>query len=68
MKKIFLLFVLLTAPLSIAGAYPVAYNVNTRIYHDTSCKWAHKCTKNCITIDHTEAIRRGGRPCKVCHG
>lgn len=55
-------------PVFTANAYTVKYNVNSKIYHDASCKWAHKCTKNCIKIDHTEVIRRGGRPCKVCGG
>lgn len=51
-----------------AMAHSVAYNTKSHIYHDHSCEWAHKCTKNCITIDSSEAIRRGGRPCKVCGG
>ena len=51
-----------------AFAYPVYFNVSNKKYHGTDCHWAHKCTVNCIKIDHTEAIRRGGRPCKVCHG
>lgn len=68
MKKLFLVCCLVLAPLSFAAAYPVAYNVNTRIYHDRGCEWARKCTKNCVVIDHNDAIRRGGRPCKVCHG
>lgn len=49
-------------------AYSVAYNKKSHVYHDHSCEWAVKCTKNCITIDSTEARRRGGRPCKVCGG
>ena len=51
-----------------AIAHSVVYNKNSRIYHDHSCDWAHKCTKNCINIDSAEAKRRGGRPCKVCGG
>ena len=51
-----------------AIAYSVAYNKNSHIYHKHSCEWAIRCTKNCITIDSTEAKYRGGRPCKVCGG
>ena len=51
-----------------AMAYSVAYNKNSHIYHNHSCEWARKCTKNCITIDSSEAKSRGGRPCKVCGG
>lgn len=67
MKKLFLIFALIFAPIFASNAYPVAYNVNRKIYHATDCEWARKCTKNCIVIDHTDAIRRGGRACKVCH-
>ena len=51
-----------------AVAHSVAYNTNSHIYHSHSCKWARKCTKNCINIDSSEAVQRGGRPCKVCGG
>jgi hypothetical protein len=51
-----------------AFAYSVYYNTNSHKYHQHSCEWAEKCTKNCISIDHTDAIRRGGVPCKVCGG
>ena len=68
MKKIILILTLIFTPVFAASAYTVKYNTNTKIYHDISCKWAHKCTKNCITIDHTDANKRGGRPCKVCGG
>ncbi len=51
-----------------ANAYPVSYNKNSHIYHKHNCEWAKKCTKNCVHIDSREAIRRGGRPCKVCGG
>ncbi len=46
----------------------VAFNTNSRKYHNPRCEWAIKCTKNCITIPHSEALRRGGVPCKVCGG
>lgn len=68
MKKIFIIAALFFAPVSYANAYTVAYNVKTGIYHDTNCKWARKCTRNCIKTDHTDAIRRGARACHVCGG
>lgn len=49
-------------------AYPVMYNTSSGKYHQLWCKWAKKCSVNCIKIDHKEAIKRGGVPCKVCGG
>lgn len=46
----------------------VAYNVKTHKVHKLSCRWAKKCTRNCITIKRSEAYNRGGVPCKVCGG
>lgn len=51
-----------------ALAYDVMFNTQTLKYHSVDCKWAIKCTKNCIMIDDKEAQRRGGIPCKVCGG
>jgi len=51
-----------------AIAHSVAYNTKSHIYHKHSCEWAQKCTRNCITIDSSEAKHNGGRPCKVCGG
>lgn len=67
MKKI-LIVLICTLVCGSAMARSVAYNKKSHIYHSHSCEWAIKCTKNCITIDHTDAKRRGGRPCKVCGG
>jgi len=44
------------------------FNTKNLKYHSLSCEWARKCTVNCIKIDHTQAIQRGGIPCKVCGG
>lgn len=44
----------------------VAFNTNSYKYHYTSCRWAKKCTVNCIEITLKEAVDRGGIPCKVC--
>jgi len=46
----------------------VMFNTNTFKYHKPSCEWAQRCTRNCIYIPLSEAIRRGGIPCKVCGG
>ena len=44
------------------------FNTQTLKYHKLDCQWAKKCTVNCIKIDKKEAIKRGGKPCKVCGG
>ncbi len=46
----------------------VAFNTKTLKFHCLSCQWAVKCTQNCVTIPRSEAIKRGGVPCKVCGG
>ena len=46
----------------------VAFNTKSLIYHCLTCKWAKKCTKNCINIKKSKARKRGGLPCKVCGG
>jgi hypothetical protein len=46
----------------------VIFNTKTHKYHSVNCKWAIRCTKNCISLPLSEAIRRGGVPCKVCGG
>jgi hypothetical protein len=68
MKRLLSILLLLIISIGSAVAYPVYYNQKSKIYHGTDCRWAHKCTVNCVKIDHTEAIRRGGRACGVCHG
>mgnify|MGYP004654930417 CR=1 FL=1 len=56
---------LINAP---AMAETVVFNTNTYKYHKPTCKWAKKCTKNCIKIEKKKAQQRGGVPCKVCGG
>ena len=46
----------------------VMFNTKSLKYHCPSCRWAIKCTKNCIKVTKGEAIKRGGIPCKVCGG
>jgi hypothetical protein len=45
----------------------VSFNTSNNKYHYTSCRWAKRCTVNCVDIPLEKAIRRGGIPCKVCH-
>lgn len=42
------------------------YNTVNGKYHYLSCKWAKKCTTNCIELTLKEIRDRGGIPCKVC--
>jgi len=46
----------------------VAFNTKSLKYHCLECTWAKKCTVNCVNVPKSEAIRRGGVPCKVCGG
>jgi len=46
----------------------VAFNTKSLKYHCLTCQWAQKCTQNCVTVTGSEAIKRGGVPCKVCGG
>jgi|GEM_PF-603922 len=71
---LFLLCVLCLASIK-AGkihAFPVDgkvyFNTETLKYHCPTCRWAVRCTKNCISITLEEAKRRGGVACKVCGG
>jgi hypothetical protein len=51
-----------------SGDPTVAFNTETLIYHRLSCRWAVRCTVNCIPVKLSEARKRGGRACKVCGG
>ena len=68
LKKLCLTLIFLMLLGNSAFAYVVVLNTNTLKYHSVDCEWAHKCNKNCIRIDHKEAKKRGGIPCKVCGG
>lgn len=46
----------------------VLFNTKSFKFHNPGCKWAKKCTVNCIKIKYSEAVKRGGIPCKVCGG
>ena len=72
MKKFFV-FLCLVLFMNFAMCLPssaemVMFNAKTYKYHSLNCKWAKKCTVNCIKIDKKIAIKRGGVPCKVCGG
>ncbi|MCL1902370.1 MAG: hypothetical protein FWG18_01935 [Alphaproteobacteria bacterium] len=68
MKRFLLVLMLFLSFSANAFARDVMFNVKSYKYHSPGCEHAHKCTKNCIRIDHTDAQRRGGIPCKVCGG
>jgi hypothetical protein len=51
---------------AVAAGLTVAYNTSSGKYHRPSCKWAKRCTANCIEISLEEAVTRGGIPCRVC--
>ncbi len=71
MKKLFILILILAFNVTTSMpvlAEMVMYNTKTGKYHSLTCKWAKKCTVNCIKIDKKEAKKRGGVPCKVCGG
>lgn len=65
---LFLLLALLFSGGLTGAEEKVAFNVESLKYHCLSCKWAIKCTKNCIEVPKSEAMRRGGVACKVCGG
>ncbi|MBI1939143.1 MAG: hypothetical protein HYS25_13620 [Ignavibacteriales bacterium] len=58
---LFTMSVLLSASLEI-----YKYNTSTKKYHKVECRWAKKCTTNCIELTLSEIRDRGGVPCKVC--
>lgn len=69
MKKLISLFVVLFIfNISYSQEQEVLYkyNTNTGKYHRQECKWAIKCTKNCIDLTLKEIKDRKGIPCKVC--
>ena len=55
-------------PVLASDSSPVIMNVKTYIYHSPTCKWAKRCTKNCIKTTKDKAKSQGARPCKVCGG
>ncbi|HVV52999.1 MAG TPA: S1/P1 nuclease [Polyangia bacterium] len=45
----------------------VMFNERTGKYHDPACDSVRRCT-HCVSVPLSEAVRRGGRACKVCRG
>lgn len=70
MKKllIILMITFLTSSVLAADNQTVIMNTKTYIYHSPDCKWAKKCTKNCIKTTKQKAQTQGARACKVCGG
>ncbi|HJX29490.1 MAG TPA: hypothetical protein VJ885_16420 [Thermoanaerobaculia bacterium] len=52
---------------SVQAEEVVYFNTDSLKYHCMTCRWAVKCTKNCVRMKKSEAEERG-TPCKVCHG
>jgi hypothetical protein len=46
----------------------VFFNTKSLIYHHDGCIAASRCTANCIWISRSDAIKHGGRACKLCGG
>ncbi len=46
----------------------VFFNTKSFKFHCPACKWAVRCTRNCVTVRHSQAVASGGVPCKVCGG
>jgi hypothetical protein len=46
----------------------VSFNVKSHKFHCPSCRAARACTRNCIALPKSEALRRGGVACKICGG
>jgi len=69
-KKLFSILILFVFLHSFVPVFAemVMFNTQTLKYHKLNCQWAKKCTVNCIKIDKKEAVKRGGKPCKVCGG
>jgi hypothetical protein len=52
---------------AVVGSEMVAFNTSSRKYHCPSCRWALRCTRNCISIPLSQASQRGV-PCASCGG
>ncbi len=46
----------------------VVLNTNTLVYHDSKCKIAKSCSKNCIVTTKSDAKSKGATPCQKCNG
>lgn len=46
----------------------VILNSKTRKFHCPVCDLVRHCGPDCATVDLSEAVRRGARPCEICGG
>lgn len=46
----------------------VILDQKTRKYHCPACDLVRKCGPDCASMDVSEAIRRGAKPCELCGG
>lgn len=56
------------APTSAVVDVSVVLNLRTMKYHCPACDLVRNCGKDCATMDVTEAVRRGAKPCEICSG
>ncbi len=66
--KFLSLFLVLVLSTTMAFADTVFFNTKTRKMHKQSCSYAQACTVNCIKIEKSLAVKKGGIPCKKCGG
>jgi len=68
LKRSVILFTILLFAFQIEAASDPVYKYNTTNgkYHLLNCKWAIKCTKNCIEKKLSEIKKLDGIPCKTC--
>lgn len=46
----------------------VVLNTKSLVYHCPVCELVRGCGPDCVTVDISEAKRRGGKPCTTCGG
>lgn len=46
----------------------VVFNTKSKKFHRHNCKSAKSCTVNCVVIEKSDAMGRGGVPCGNCGG
>lgn len=56
------------APAKVVKDGWVTYNKSSGKYHNPNCKFAKQCKENCVKIKYSQAVKKKGKPCKVCHG
>ena len=46
----------------------VFFNTKTHKFHCPTCDAALRCTAHCVPVTRSDALRRGGVPCRRCGG